>query len=586
MSVLVLASLLVFAFGAGRLVLRGLGGGSEPIGESRALAMAAGLGLIGVLLGILAVAGQLSWARWIIPAGAMLTAAAHAGRIRSWRPTRVPAPDASAVLVIAMIVTAALGALVPTTEFDSLAYPIPITQHLAVDNAWRFWPDQVRSVFPLSQELLMVPLLLADSRALGLVSAAALAIGAFLIVALARRVCRHRDAPWMAAIIALGCPAVAFLAASAKEDLLLIVMTTAAAVSLVSAPSAATAARVGLFAGFAMGTKLTGAPIALAMIACVPFCCGRTRPLGHLGLAALVAVLAGGVWPAVNFARFGNPLPLVSLGPWFSAPLLAPDVMTDWANGFGAGRGVLEAVLAPLRLATGSDLFGGRGNWINPLAFLGIAAALVRGLRRESWILVAIAAAAYLAWFAGIQVARLLLPALVLLSLPAADLLAWTRDRSRLARGATAVALVLSAGVVISVGVIRLERFAIDPVGFIARETPHYDGIAWLNTHLDPATDRVASSFEANGYLRIPWFTLNATYQIAIGPDELADPARLRAALERERVTHLFGSPDAFKDLAGSLELVYENPTSRVGGSSFFRAPRTEPAVIYRLRPR
>ena len=63
----------------------------------------------------------------------------------------------AAWLVLVMIAGGAAGAFTPATEFDSLAYPIPIARHLADEGRWRFWPDQVRSVFPLSQEMLIVP---------------------------------------------------------------------------------------------------------------------------------------------------------------------------------------------------------------------------------------------------------------------------------------------------------------------------------------------------------------------------------------------------------------------------------------------
>jgi hypothetical protein len=537
-----------------------------------------------VLLGVLGLAGHLEWARWILPAGSFLTLAAAAAGFQSWRRFHRRRPSAGETLFAAMVVFACLGALAPTTEFDSLAYPIPIARHLAETGEWRFWPDQVRSVFPLSQELLIVPLVQVGSLHLGLVSAAEFVLAAWLIVSLARRVTPRADAAWAAAIVTLGCPAVAFLAASAKEDLLLLTMTTAAAVSLVSPPGLGAAARTGLFAGFAAGAKFTGVPIALAAIAFVPVCAGRRRPAMHTAAALAVAAAAGGLWYGVNVARFGNPVPIVSLGPWFSPPLLPPGVITDWANGFGAGRRPIDALAAPFQMAIGSETFGGRGNWINPLAFLGLVVAVLRGLRRAVWALVAIAIAAYVAWFREIQVARLLLPALALLSVPAGDLLARLWRRSRLVRVPIGLALVASAGVVIAVGVVRAERYAADPPAFLERETPHYADIAWMNAHLDPARDRVASFYEAGGYLRVPWASLNATYQAEIGADELDDPARLRAALTRRRFTYLFGPPEAFAGIADALELVRANPASRVGGSSFFREPRTEATAIYRIR--
>jgi hypothetical protein len=585
MSAWAIVALLLSAFGTGRLILLATDGRGREDLESRALAIAAGLGAIALLLGGLGLLGHLAWARWILPAGALVTLIVHVPQVRSLRLGNWRSLTLTAVVAVVMVLAAGVGALAPITEFDSLCYPLPIARHLVQDGAWAFWPDQARSAFPLSQELLIAPLMIAGSQTLGVLSAAELALAACLIVALARRVTRHQDAPWIAVIIALGCPAVAFLAASAKEDLLVLVMTTAAAVSLVSTPGSGAAVRVGLFAGFAVGAKLTGVPVALAIVACVPFCCGREQRVVHTAVAAYVAVLACGLWFLVNWVRFENPLPLLSLGPAFGAPLMAPEVMAEWADGFGTGRTVLDAVVAPWHMSLGSELFGGRGNWINPLAFLGVAAMFMPGARREVRVLIAIAVAGYVGWFAQIQVARLLLPALVLLSVPAADMLAVLGARWRVARALVAIVLVLSAGVVASVGVIRMHRYSTDPDRFLSRETPHYDDLQWMNTHLDPKRDRVASAFEANGYLQIPWFTLNGTYQIAIRPDETIDPDRLRAALDREHVTHLFGPPDAFSDLARSLKLVYENPASRVGGSSFFRSPRSEPTAIFKVLP-
>jgi len=59
-----------------------------------------------------------------------------------------------------MVVAAFLGSIAPTTDDDSLAYPIPIAKHLVRDGLWRFWPDQALSTYPLSQELLEASLLL------------------------------------------------------------------------------------------------------------------------------------------------------------------------------------------------------------------------------------------------------------------------------------------------------------------------------------------------------------------------------------------------------------------------------------------
>jgi hypothetical protein len=136
-----------------------------------------------------------------------------------------------------MMAAAFLGSIAPVTDIDSLDYPVPIAQHLAHDGEWRFWPGQAMSSYPLSQELLAAALLQSGGRRLGLLSGQELALATVLLASLARKLAQESAARWLAPILALGCPAVAFLAASTKEDLLLTAMTVAAVLALYWRPS-------------------------------------------------------------------------------------------------------------------------------------------------------------------------------------------------------------------------------------------------------------------------------------------------------------------------------------------------------------
>jgi hypothetical protein len=79
--------------------------------------------------------------------------------------------------------------------------------------------------------------------------------------------------------------------------------------------------------------------------------------------------------------------------------------------------------------------FGGRGNWINPLIWLGVPFALLGRARiARFWPLVLIALVEYETWIRGTQVIRLLLPAAALLSIPAADALMAVSNKFRAAR--------------------------------------------------------------------------------------------------------------------------------------------------------
>ena len=335
------SALLVCAFGLGTVALIALGVPRERDVEFRALSMAAGLGLLGLLLGVLGLLGWFRSARWLIPAGALTSLVWWAACGRALPRLRLRWPSVGAVMLSAMVAAAGLGAVAPVTEENSLSYTLPIADRIAVEGRSRFWPDRAHSIYPLSQELLEAVLIDAGDERHGLLSAAELALAALLIVVLARRIAREAAAPAVAAIVALGCPSVAFLAASTKEDLLLLVMTVASALVLDLAPGLGSVAGAGVFAGLAAGSKYTGVPIAFAVVLCVPFCCGRGRRLGSLAVATLAAIAAGGLWYGVNIARFGNPLPpfMPSVGHF----PVTPDIADAWLSGFGYGRAPLDA---------------------------------------------------------------------------------------------------------------------------------------------------------------------------------------------------------------------------------------------------
>ncbi len=587
-DLLTFGALIVAAMGLGTAVLCALHVPREGDAEFHALSCVAGLGLLAVLLAVLGLFGVLRWALWLIPAGAVITLAWFTTRLEFRPLLKLRRLSGAAALMLVMLGAAFLGSMAPVTESDSLAYPLPIAERLARDGLWRFWPDLARSVYPLSQEFLAAGLIEARNERVGFLSAAELVLTAALIVLLARRISSQRGTGWIAAILALGCPAVAFLAASAKEDLLLLTMTVAAVLSLNLRPSTGATAAAGLFAGLAAGAKYTGLPVCLAVVACVPFCCGRLRRASSLAVATLAAVAAGGVWYGINLARFGNPL--VPFMPSVGHFPVSQEVAADWLGGFGYGREPIDALLAPFRMAFEVLLFdagefGGRGNWINPLIWLGVPFGLGSRQQRKAFLpLLVVSLALYSTWFVGTQVARLLLPAAVLLSIPAAEALLWGWSRCRFLRYPIGLAFALSAGIVIAVGGMRMTRYLSDPDGFLDRETVHFAAIQWMNTHLDPTLHRVATRQRSSGLLRIPWMNLGSDYQVEIGEDELRDPVRLCTALKRQGFTHLFGPPADFEGVKDSLLPVYTDPDSRLGGTHFFRSPPTESVSVFILK--
>jgi len=365
LDLLTLFALVACAAGLGVAVLVAVRLPRDDPWEFLALSLAAGLGLLAVLLGFLGLFGALNLARWLVPIGAafaMLSLARH------WRShSRFPAgrPSLATLAAGAVLASVLAGGALPIIDSDSLAYPVPIAEQLARQGDWQFWPHLARSVYPLSQQFLLAALIDSGSELLGLLTSLEFILSAALVALLARRVVGRAGAGWVAGIIALGSPSAVFLIGSGKEDLLAIAMTVAGALALNLRPGMSAAAAAGLFAGFAAGAKYSGLPIAIGIVACVPFCCGRERRASSLALAALMAAAAGGLWYGVNLVRFGNPV--VPMMPSLGHFPVSEEIAAEWLGGYGAGRAPLDFVLAPFRMVrdvltfdTGD--FGGRGN--------------------------------------------------------------------------------------------------------------------------------------------------------------------------------------------------------------------------------
>ncbi len=556
--------------------------------ERLALEVTAGLGVAALLLAGLALRAQFARAPLVL-AAVFAAGAARSLLVRMRRapdpssPSATPERRSLTILGAAIATTAVLatfGAIAPVTDDDALAFGVPCARHIAETGRLEVWSDQARSMFPQSQMLLLAFVLRMGGDRLGAVTALEWLLCIGVMSALARRVCDRSDHVGAAVVIALGSPVMAFQVASAKEDLLVLATTLAAACFLVGEAGLATAAVAGLLAGLAAGAKYSGLGVAIAAVLWTAL--SRRDARGRAtAVVAGAALASGGLWYVLNWWRFGNPVaPLVfgAAGTHFDAQLAA-----EFSGLFGGGHGPLAFALAPLRIFTEPSLFGGRGNLFNPVAYAGIAGLFIAAARRRHAVPFFIAAVLYAGWFAGLQNARLLLPAAALLAPSAADRLVPLILRYRLLRPFAAAAVVVSLGIVAAVCVVRYQRYARDPATYLDRESQHYADLQWINSHLDRGRHRVASSVKTIGYLEIPSLVLDPTRQLEIAASDLDPPARLLAALRRQRVTHLFGPPADFAGLLPHLRSVHENALSRLGGVRFFRAPPAEATAVFEL---
>ena len=560
--------------------------------EQLALRLIAGLGLTSVLLGLLLLAHLFSFA---LPVSVFLSLLAFLDAVRVIRGAdhlrqgyggqERPRdgnfrPDPLLLAAFAAIAIAGLGNIAPTTDDDALAYVIPQAERMAATGRFEAWPDLARAMWPQHQGVLLAFIArIAGVEHLGWLTAFELLLAVGAVSALARRTCARPNHVGAAVVIALGSPVVAFLAVSAKEDVLVVAATAAAALCVTGDGTRRELAAAGLFAGIAAGAKYSGLGVAIALVAWV-LLGGRRNRLAGAAIAATFAILAGGLWYGVNTWRYANPVaPFV----WGAAGTRMESIaIREFLDGYGVPRSLLSFVLNPVHIFWNSQPFCGRANLFNPLAFAGLL--LIRrpptpNAHVPLWF---IAAVLYVGWFFSVQNARLLLPATVLLAPSAADVLVPLVRRSRWLRLPAAVAVVASLAMPVAVSVVRDLRHLRDPRAFLERSIPHYAEIEWMNEHLDPARDRVASTHKVLAHLDIPHLYLDPTYQTAIGHSEL-DPPRLLEALQRQGITHLFGEPSSFDTLAPAVKMIYFTRLSVLGGSRFFREPYREPSAIFEL---
>jgi hypothetical protein len=544
--------------------------------ERAALTLLAGLGLTSLLISLLTLAGGFHYATWVLGALSLVAAASLSRKARRGFTTSLVAasrPSLGIVVVLFAAALACLGAIAPVTDDDALAYVVPIAQRIARTGALTVWPDQARSMWPQSQQVLLAYLTAIGGQQLGALTALEFVIALGVFSAFARRMCARQEHVAAALIVGFGCPVVAFQVSSAKEDLL--VVGGAAATTRMRDYAAA-----GVMAGIAAGAKYPGASVALAAVSW-PLVSRQLDGVRRAAVVALCAALTGGLWYALNFWRYGNPVaPFV-----FGAPGTVLDRATIQAfvNGSGGGRSLLDFFAAPLRIFLAPAQFTGRANLFNPLVYVALFGAAIAAIRRRHAVPLFIASVIYLVWFFTLQNARLLLPAAVLMSPMAADCLMPLVQRRRWLRPVAFGVAAVSVGIVAAVGSLRAVRYLQAPDTFLERETQNYADLQWMNAHLNAASDRVASDHKVLAYLDVPWLILDSSYQIEIGPQELNDPQRLLDACRRQGVTHLFGRTTSFADIRTNLRPIYENPASRRGGVRFFREPPTEETAVFEI---
>ncbi len=318
---LLLALLAATAFVLGRELTRRLP--YRDAGEAAAFSTALGLGALGWLLFLLALAG------WLTREAILgLGVAVHLGGFRVWRRAGSRARRLIggwrgrprhprrlrhwllAGLFLAVLLPAALLPLYPPTEPDATAYHLPFAATYLAGGGLVFAPTLRFPVFPVLNEMLFAAMMsLAGDTAAHLVHFLEMLLTAALLAAWGRRLLSRRAGVWGSALW-LGTPLVVWMAGAAYVDLGLALFATASILAWEIARDSSDRRWLwlaGASAGLAAGTKYLGLFFVAGIGLLLLWDAVRRRRAGDLAAFSAAALMALGPWYLWIWHQTGSP---------------------------------------------------------------------------------------------------------------------------------------------------------------------------------------------------------------------------------------------------------------------------------------
>lgn len=417
LPIVLAASLIALAAtGLGSLVLRilGLVGALRP---AERLPLAFLLGTVGLGVATLGIGRLGGLSPWPIRIGLGFLAVAGAASARIVKPPGDPAdasPDGRrwpAILAFGAVAgpflaIMALGSMLPTGEFDALAYHLQGPKEAFLAGRLAFLPHNVYANMPAGVEMghLLGMEVLNDWWRGALVGQLLVMLHAPAAAAMIARTASRWGSPragWFAAVAYLTTPWIVAVAVTPYVEGPLCALHAALLWAVARAwtepqPRARVGlwAVVGLLAGGAFGCKypaLLSAVVPAGVLAIVA--AGRSRSLPTALAFAAGLALTAGPWVAKNFADTGNPVYPLGYSV-FGGRHWNPELDAKWSAAHGR-----KPITAG---ALGEGLLGiaGRSDWQSPL-FVALAplAFLRRGPRRLCLALLAYSAYFFATWW-------------------------------------------------------------------------------------------------------------------------------------------------------------------------------------------
>lgn len=552
------------------------------------IAIALGLGILGLFVFVSGLVGWLSLATAIVPlvlgwVGVLVGVIGLGSRRVGWWQYRLPSLGLYEVLLLTICVGSVLYSLIayamlPPREWDSVSYHLALPRTYIREGRMVYVPYNVNAHWPSMMQMLYTLSLLLGSDTLAQLVALSMGCMAAIVVFLLGRELHSYRAGLLAAAMYLSHPIFKSYAGTAMVDVPLsfyTVLTVWCVSRWMITRQIPWLVLGGFVGGLAASTKLTGAlaPLVAGIFLCVYVIVSSRgkgtanawRELSWIALFGMIALVVVTPWYVKSYFDTGNPV----------FPFLY-DVLggRDWDARGDALHTVLWLHLPNLPPSLKSFLIA---PWKFTLMQSGMPVLLLAPLsllvlpqrktqRRQLVVLVAsFSFLYYVFWFSGTHQWRFLTPVLPMLCLLAAytlerlqELLSQVRMVSVLVQTGVSVALVSSLFVVnpSEMDLVRKTYAyysgALNRGQFLSYLLPEYAVFDWANEHL-PADARVLLAiYETRGYyLERDYVWANPLGQRVIRFEQIEDAMTLRAMLAEMGIHYMIYNPrEVFTDYA------------------------------------